>query len=344
MRQEKLENRVRELFEEQGFKVEQNGNRLKATNGTEIEIKVFSSQKYEVEDIEALESDEALIFVDKGLSDIQNKIPNEISIIQEECSEPDYDLPSYELIGDITVISELIDISKEDAVEGILAHHPRVETVLLKKGGLNGEFRVGDYEKLYGEEAETVHKEFGARFKVDPTKVYFSERYGTERDRVVSQIEDGERVLVMFAGVGPFAVLAARNADPEKVVAVEKNPEAAEYLRQNIELNKVEGTVEAVEGDVEEVLPDLGKFDRIIMPLPGMADEFLHLAAQSVEDDGIVHYYRFVENENWSNIEKEAEEVADRNDLDYKILDRTVCGQRGPSVDRVCLDISFTTN
>ncbi|MFB6216740.1 MAG: class I SAM-dependent methyltransferase family protein, partial [Candidatus Aenigmatarchaeota archaeon] len=174
-------------------------------------------------------------------------------------------------------MNDLAGTDRDEAVEGILAHQ-NVKTILLKKGGLKGEYRVGDYEILYGEETETVHKEFGCRFRVDPTKVYFSERFSTERKRVVDQIKDGEKVLVMFAGVGPFAIMAAKLANPGKVVAVEKNPDGAEYLKENAELNKVEDVVEGIEGDVAEVVPELGTFDRIIMPLPESAQEFLPLA------------------------------------------------------------------
>ena len=338
MNQSKLEERVRQIFEEQGFKVSKKGDKMIAENGQEIVINLFSSEKFEAEDIEVADED-ILIFVDEALSEVQEQLSNEVSIISDRDDQPEYDIPSYELVGDIAVINELVGASKQDAVEGILAHHPRVETILLKKEGLKGEFRVGDYEKLHGGETETVHKEFGCRFKVDPTKVYFSERYGTERDRVVSQIQEGEKVLVMFAGVGPFAIMAARKQKPEKVVAVEKNPEAAKYLRQNVELNNVEDIVEVHEGDVEDVLPDLGKFDRIIMPLPGMADEFLDLAIDKAEEDAVIHYYRFLGDEKWENVLAEVDKSLMERSREYSILQKTVCGNKSPGVERICLDV-----
>lgn len=337
MEQSKLEDRVREIFEEQGFKVEKKADRIVAENGKKIRIEVFSSEKYVPEEVQPEKN--SLVFVDEGLSEIQEGLENEVSVIREKTDEPEYELPSYELIGEIAVINELVDIGKEEAVEGILAHHPRVKTVLRKKGGLEGEFRVGNYEKLYGKETETFHKEFGCRFKVDPTKTYFSERYGTERNRVISRIENAEKVLVMFAGVGPFAIMAAKNRNPEKVVAIEKNPEAFKYLKENIELNDVENTVEAYEGDVEEIIPELGKFDRVIMPLPESADKYLELAMKHTADEGIIHYYRFIEDQNWETVEKEVSETAEKIGAKAEITGRTVCGDRGPSVQRVCLDV-----
>ncbi len=340
MNQSELEEKVRELFEQQGFDVEKEDNEFVARNGSELVLKAFSSEKHITEDIVPQIDGDDKVFVDEELSEIKEEIENDVSVLREEEDEEEYDTPSYEVIGDVAVINELASISREEAVEGILHHQGHVKTILLKDEGLSGEFRLGEYEKLYGEETETVHKEFGCRFKVDPTKVYFSERFSTERQRVVDQTEDGEKVLVMFAGVGPFAILAAKEANPEKVVAVEKNPEGAEYLKENIELNKVEDAVEGLQGDVEEVVPELDeKFDRIIMPLPGSADKFLDLAFEHSEDNGVIHYYRFLRDQNWEELEEEIEAISRDLKHDYSVESRTTCGNRGPNLDRVCVDI-----
>lgn len=341
MEHRKLEQKVRQLFEEQGFELEEKENGFLASNGTELSLKVFSSEKYDKEEAVSLVDEDDKVFADEGLSGIKDRVDNDVSILEEETEREEYETPSYEVIGDIAVINELNDIEREEAVEGILQHQ-NVKTILLKKEGLKGEFRVGDYEKLYGEETETIHTEFGCRYRVDPTKVYFSERFGTERKRIVDQIKDGENVLVMFAGVGSFAILAAKEAEPGKVVAVEKNPKAAEYLKENIEMNKVGDRVEGIEGDVSEVVPELGKFDRIVMPLPESADEFLPLAFQHVEQGGTIHYYRFLEEENWEQIMEEIEEAAEETSRSYKVLDRVNCGDRGPYLERVCVDLEVS--
>jgi tRNA (guanine37-N1)-methyltransferase len=339
MEQEKLEKKVRELFERQDFRLGEIENGFKAEKeGIDLVLKVFSSENYDLTEIEEKVSGEDRVFVDEDLSNVKDIIDNEVSVLEEEREEPDFETPSYEVIGDIAVISDLAGVDREEAVDGIL-HHQNVKTILLKKGGLEGEFRVGNYEKLYGEETETVHKEFGCEFRVDPTKVYFSERFSTERKRVVDQIEDGEKVLVMFAGVGPFAILAAKLAEPEKVVAVEKNPEAVDYMEENILINSVDDKVEAIEGDVGEVVPELGKFDRVIMPLPESANEFLELASEHTEYNGVIHYYRFLEDDNWKVLEDEVREKMKNSE----ILNRVECGERGPSVKRVCLDIQVFT-
>jgi len=337
MKQEKLENRVKEIFEEQGFEVEQDGNEIVAVrDDTEKEILVFSSEKYTAEEVKEEVLSGYLVFIDEDLEEVHDKVENEVSVIRDDRNEKDYDLPSYELIGDIAVINDLAGRDEEGSIEGILENHPSVKTVLLKEEPLSGEFRLGGYRKLYGEETETIHKEFGCRYKADPTKAYFSERLGTERKRVIDQIEDGEKVLVIGAGVGPYPILAAKKADPGKVVAVEKNPEAFDYLVENIELNNVGDTVEAVEGDAREIELD-GKFDRIIIAIPEFSKEFLAVADEHIEDGGIIHYYCFIEERNWESILKEIDSVAES----YEILEKVFCGQRGPSVERVCIELKL---
>ena len=248
---------------------------------------------------------------------------------------------SYEILGDVAVLTLEDDQfeNKLDIAEYLVHQNPNVNTVLNKVESLSGEFRVGGYEKILGDSTETVHREHGARLKLDPTKVFFSERLSHERQRVVEKVEDGETVQVWFAGVGPYPVIAALKKDPEKVYAIEKNPDACEYLKENIKLNKVEDTVEAFCGDVREIAPELEKADRIIMPLPKGARDFLGLAFDCLKKGGVIHYYRFAaEEERWEMLEDEIEEVAKEKGRYFEIIGREVCGHYAPYVHRVCVD------
>lgn len=346
MEQEKLERKVVGLFEEQGFEVfnEDNNVFFANNNNLELQLYVFSSENYGCQDIKNLEVEigsNIKIFVDEGLKKAKEIIGDNVSVIHEFEDEEKFDLPSYELIGDLAVINDIQDYAEDKVVEGIKSHHPSIKTILVKEDALKGEFRVGDYNKICGEETETIHKEFGCRFLVDPTKTYFSERFGSERDEVTSSVE-GEKVLVMFAGVGPFAILAA-NRGADKVVAVEKNPVACNYLKQNIGLNNLEDNVESFCGDVRDVLPNLEeRFNRVIMPLPGSAIDFLDIATGVLKQEGIIHLYAFVENEDFSGLEAEISGFYSDLDLGYKILGRSRCGVVSPSKDRYRIDIRVT--
>ena len=74
--------------------------------------------------------------------------------------------------------------------------------------------------------------EHGHRFTVDLAGAYFSARLSTERQRILSQVQDNEIILDMFAGVGPFAISLAVRAG--LVVASDLNPRAIELMLENI--------------------------------------------------------------------------------------------------------------
>jgi tRNA (guanine37-N1)-methyltransferase len=88
----------------------------------------------------------------------------------------------------------------------------------------------------------------------------------------------------MFAGVGPFAIPAARNAGCV-VHANDLNPRSYHYLKQNATLNKVENLVHCYNLDAREFVRKLlregienGKpvdVSQVIMNLPASAVEFL---------------------------------------------------------------------
>jgi tRNA (guanine37-N1)-methyltransferase len=341
MNQEKLEEKACEVFERQGFKVERSDKLFEAVKDDyKLRFQVFSSENYNPEVIEnKVEDAVSTVFVDEELRELEDILDQEVSVLHSEEESREYDLPSFELIGSIAVINDLNGRDEEDVVEGITENHPHVETILLKEEQLSGEFRVGGYRKIYGEETETVHTEFGIDIKVDPTKAYYSERFSTERKRIADQIRSGEKVLIMFAGVGPFALIAAKHSEAEKIVAVEKNPEACEYLKENIKLNNFEDRIEAYCGDVEDILPDLeDEFDHIVMPLPGKADSFLKLASEKAVENGVIHYYRFMEEGKRNELE---EEISGLLDGEHEIKQIVNCGEKSPSTARVCVDIQI---
>ena len=154
--------------------------------------------------------------------------------------------------------------------------------------------RTRTLEHLAGEDiSETTHVEYGSKFLLDVRKVYFSPRLATERERIVSQVEDGEVIIDLFAGVGPYSVSIARRRQV-KIFAVDINPDAISYLKKNIELNKLEGEISPVLSDASQFLNNNKiKADRIIMNLPGTACKYLEDAISCLKSGGILHYYEF---------------------------------------------------
>ncbi|MDD3041426.1 MAG: class I SAM-dependent methyltransferase family protein [Methanosarcinaceae archaeon] len=202
--------------------------------------------------------------------------------------------PRFEVIGDIVLLEEeeLEPAGAQKAAAAILETHPRVKTVMMPLTPVIGEFRVRDFEILAGERrTETVHREHGSRYMVDLAKAYFTPRLSTERIRVLEWVREGDTVVDMFAGVGPYSILIAKKARPKRVLAIDKNPEAVNYLRENIALNSVQN-IEAIEGDArEEAEKFAGLADHVLMNLPHSAHEFLDSAVLLTKPGGIIHYY-----------------------------------------------------
>ncbi len=249
---------------------------------------------------------------------------------------------SFEIIGDVVIVDIPDEVYhlKDEIVEAILTKHKHVKTILRKTGEVSGEYRVAKYEVVYGDETETIAKEHGCRFRVDPTKAYYTVKLSGERERIARLVREGERVLVMFAGVGPYAIVIARLSRPREVVGVEINPMAVHYFRENVRLNKVEDVVRVYQGDVREVVPALeGRFDRIVMPAPYNADDFLDTALMKIENGGVIHIYTFSGEE---EVEEKKEGILARiGELGFagEVLFFRECGNFAPRVNRYVFDI-----
>jgi len=202
---------------------------------------------------------------------------------------------SFDIIGDVVIleIPDGLEREKKDIAEAALKFTKR-SAVYRKGSEVKGVIRTRELEHLAGEDrSETIHREFGTRIMLDVKKVYFSPRLATERKLIADQVQDGELVLDMFTGVGPFALNIAKLHEV-KVYAVDINPDAIKYLEQNVELNKLQERIVPLQGDVKEVLEKMDlKFDRIIMNLPGSAREFLSVAMEHLKPRGVLHYYQF---------------------------------------------------
>ncbi len=250
---------------------------------------------------------------------------------------------SFEIIGDVVLINlpdEVLHL-KDLIVQAILSKHKHVKTILRKVGEVEGVYRIAKYEPIYGGATETIVKEHGCRFLVDPTKVYYSVKLSGERERIAKLVKPGERILVMFAGVGPYAIVIAKLARPREVVGVEINPKAVEYFRKNVEMNKVQDIVRVYEGDVRDVVPKLeGKFDRILMPAPYSAEDFVYLLRDKVKEGSYVHFYTFAgEEEEDEILPNKVRGLFEKHGMVVEVEKIKACGSYAPRVYRYVLDL-----
>ncbi len=204
-----------------------------------------------------------------------------------------------DIVGSREKAVAIISLSKyesrsnaEEHAEQLIKQYRHVKSVLLRASPRMGEYRLREYELIAGEQdTEVVHVEYGCKLMLDPRKVYFSPREAHERQLVADMVSSGERVLVMFAGVGPFCIAIAKKRKASIVVGIEISKVAWEYMVKNIKLNKLSDT-RAILGDVRFICPFLRRvFDRVLMPLPLEGELYLDLAVEALRGKGAVSLY-----------------------------------------------------
>lgn len=224
---------------------------------------------------------------------------------------------SFDIIGDIILIklpSELIKY-REIIGNALLKTHPHIKAVYNIKP-VSGELRIRKVEFLAGEhKSETVHREYGALFYLDITKIFYSPRLATERKRIASLVREGEIVLDMFTGVAPFPVLIARYGNPKKIYAIDKNREAIIFAKKNIKVNKAYDIVEVIHGDAKDIKEILGniKVDRVIMNLPFSAYKFFSYTLQIIKSNAVIHYYDILCEDKLEKRKRELEYIASKH-------------------------------
>jgi tRNA (guanine37-N1)-methyltransferase len=258
--------------------------------------------------------------------------------------------PSYERLGDLVILDEAEPGRAREIARAVLDSDVPARAVLNRASKVKGDLRVREWDVVAVREdddgddrppTETVHREYGFTYRVDVAEVYFSPRLATERHRVAEQVREGERAFDMFAGVGPYAVpFAAAGAE---VVAVDLNPAAVGFLRENAATNGVADRVTAVEGDVRDVAPEYeGWADRVVMNLPHSAHEFLDAAVTVAGDDCVLHYYDIQPDADPFGPGEAAIREAAAPAHDVEILTRHAVRSYAPHELNVCLDVRLT--
>ncbi len=206
---------------------------------------------------------------------------------------------SFDVVGDITVLQLDSDLApyETSVAEAIMEVHPNVRAVFAKSGEVSGAERIMPLRYIAGENRTyTIHREHGCLFKVDLSKVFFSPRLSTEHQRVAQLVDEGERVVDMFAGVGPFSILIAKRVDDIHIEAIDANPQAIELVRENVRSNKVESKVHAHVGDARDIIRErlTHRASRVIMNHPSASKDFIKAACDALQPTGgVIHYYTF---------------------------------------------------
>lgn len=268
---------------------------------------------------------------------------------------------AFDQIGDIVIIkiADNLMAKKEVIAKAILANVKTAKAVFAQISPVKGDYRVRDLEFLAGDNRTiTEYKEHACRFKVDVANTYFSPRLSTERLRIAKMVGENETIVNMFAGVGTYSVIMAKMNKTCKIYSIDSNPAASELDKINARLNKVQDRIVSICGDAAGVIKSqlTGQADRVLMPLPERAKEFVDVAVLALKKQqqhppphqlqgscGMVHYFAHVK----ADSKKVSQELglADANEAfqkyEHDVLEVRVVREVGPRIYQVVADVSI---
>jgi len=258
---------------------------------------------------------------------------------------------SYDIIGDIAVIRVPKKLAHQSTIiaEAILQLHNNVKAVWRQSSAVSGRFRLRKLEYLVGERRTvTAYKEHGCIFSVDLKNCFFSPRLSHERTRIARLVHEDEVIVNMFAGVGSLSIVIAKHSQAKRVYSIDVNPTAVSFMRENILLNHVLNRVIPVEGDSKTIIKErLRKTaDRIIMPLPEKAFEYLDYGVEALKPEGgWVHYYDFEharkDESSVSKVEAKVSQKLSLMNVSFSIPFSRIVRDTGPRWQQVVLDIQI---
>ncbi|MBR9700681.1 hypothetical protein GOV11_02345 [Candidatus Woesearchaeota archaeon] len=253
---------------------------------------------------------------------------------------------AFDSVGSIAILEippELV--TKERMIgEALMAQNKQILTVLKKTGIREGEYRTQPLACIAGKDTrETTVIENGVRLKVDVEHAYYSIRMATERRRILQKIKPEEDILCLFSGVGPYPILFSNHSEADRIVGIEINPAAHELAMENVAKNRCTN-VRLLEGDAHEIITKLAAngeaFDRITMPLPGSAIEFLDDVLSVSKTGTVIHLYAFLQEGEFNSIIPLLLDAFERNRKKMGSYEFAKAGQHAPRVWRVCVDIT----
>ncbi|XP_033736255.1 tRNA (guanine(37)-N1)-methyltransferase-like [Pecten maximus] len=288
---------------------------------------------------------------------LQAIVPKELGIVS-----------GYSIVGHIIHLNlkeELCDY-RQIIGQVLLDKNNYIRTVVNKLNNIDNTFRNFQMEVIAGEDDTiTTVKENGVSFKFDFAKVYWNSRLGTEHAKIANQLDKKDLMFDVFAGVGPFAVLAGRRG--VDVFANDLNPHSYKSLLENLAINKVKTKVNCSNLDGRDFIKFVMKPELLrrwdlsytryhktyaVMNLPALAvtflDEFIGLLSDRASDQDtfpdhlipFVHCYVFGKAENTSQA---AKELAEENLGEPLPGDATVRFVRNvaPNKDMYCVVFNF---
>ena len=258
----------------------------------------------------------------------------------------DIQLPSgFHVVGHVALVHLNSSLREYASIigEATISFDDRIKSVAIRAGPTRGEKRRPFYEVVAGDcNTVTTHIENGVQFKLDPIRITFSGGNKRERINIANQVKPSERVVDMFSCVGQFALQIAKSTDA-LVTAIEINPEAYQFLLENIQINNLDGRVTAILGDCREVHP-VNYANRIIMGYLHNTDLYLpHALDTLIQEGGVIHLHMSIQKDILEDTISGIREICSGKGFKSQIQVRKIKNY-SPGVDHVVFDIDVVPN
>ena len=259
---------------------------------------------------------------------------------------------AFEIIGSILIIRDSANdrVLKEFAEEK-MKRHPYIQTVMLQTTKIQGQKRTRELKYLLGNKNfETIHREQGNQYMLNPIDTFFSPRLSFERQRIASLVKENEVILNFFAGVGPFSIAIAKKQTNCLIHSIEINEKSFNYMRKNIVLNNCEDNIIVYCGDVFDIAPHkfLNSSNRVILPLPLESKRSLPLAFKCLKNcKGTIHWqitdHLSSKNIDLNIVTTNIEEIFARENIstEYSISEHRIVRWIAPHIAHIAIDIEL---
>ncbi len=259
---------------------------------------------------------------------------------------------AFEIIGSILIIRDSANdkVLKEFA-EDKMKKHPYIKTVMLQTTKIQGQERTRELKFLLGNKNfETIHREHGNQYILNPLDTFFSPRLSFERQRIANLVKKNEVILNFFAGVGPFSIAIVKKQKNCLIHSIEINEKSCNYMRKNIELNNCEGNIIVYCGDAFEIVPHkfLNSANRVLLPLPLESERSLPLAIECLDGGRGTIHWQITDNlsskaVNLNAVKNSIEKIFAREKIstEYSISEHRIIRWIAPHIAHIAIDIEL---
>jgi tRNA (guanine37-N1)-methyltransferase len=258
---------------------------------------------------------------------------------------------SFDIIGDLAVIKipDPLLLKKKLIGDTLLLNIPNLKSIFLQNTAVDGEYRLRGLELIAGENKYvTIYKEYGCKFFVNIASSYFSPRLSTERLRISNLVSKNETIINMFAGIGTFSIIIAKKV-PVLIYNIDSNIDAYILSRINSKLNKAQDKIISIHGDAQNIMSSQlfdKKVDRILMPLPEKAFEFIDVSVNCLKPSGgYLHFFSHIKSDTKSKVINDSENYIHSlfSKYNYQINHTQIVRDVGPRIYQTVTDIFLKT-